>query len=148
MYLVMLDKLMEYCEASGRFESGMTYGAMILSCEPARERTHRRLMTLHYRAGDRTAALREYERCVAALERELNVGPAKRTVALYQQIRMDQVGKLALELVEVQEGAQVPPAPLSLLLHSLSQLQAVLGQIQQEIHQDIQMLKQVMNDEG
>jgi DNA-binding SARP family transcriptional activator len=148
MYLVMLDKLMEYYEANGRFESGMTYGAMILSCEPARERTHRRLMRLHYMAGDRTAALREYEHCVAALEEELGVGPAKRTVALYEQIRMDQLSRSTPGLVEAQQGSQEAPSALPLLLRSLSQLQTTLGQIEQEIHQDIQMLKQVMDDEG
>jgi DNA-binding SARP family transcriptional activator len=148
MYLVMLDKLMEYCELNGSFESGLAYGAMILSCERARERTHRRLMRLHYLAGDRTAALREYERCVAALEEELGVGPSERTVALYQQIRMDQLNRSTLELVEAQQGPQAAPSPLLLLLRSLCQLQAVLGQIQQEIHQDIQMLKQAMDDQG
>lgn len=148
MYLVMLDKLMEYCEVNGRFESGITYGSMILSCEPARERTHRRLMRLHYAAGDRTAALREYERCVAALEEELGVGPAKRTVALYQQIQMDEFSRSTLESVEARQGPRAAPSPLPLLLHSLSQLQTVLDQIQQEIRQDIQMLKQAMDDQG
>jgi len=29
----MLDKLMDYCEVNGSFESGLAYGAMTLSCE-------------------------------------------------------------------------------------------------------------------
>jgi DNA-binding SARP family transcriptional activator len=148
MYLVMLDKLMEYCEAHGSFESGLAYGAMILSCEPARERTHRRLMRLHYMAGDRTAALREYERCVVALKEELGVGPAKRTAALYQQIRMDQLSRPTLELAKAQQVPQATPSLFPLLLRSLSQLQAALGQIQQEIHQDIEMLEQAVDDQG
>ena len=148
IYLVMLDKLMDYCEVNGSFESGLAYGAMTLSCERARERTYRRLMRLHYMAGDRTAALREYERCVAALEEELGVGPAERTVALCQQIRMDRLSKSTPELVEAQQGSQAALSPLLLLQHSLDQLQAALGQIQQEICQDIQTLRQTTHDQG
>jgi len=105
-------------------------------------------MRLHYMAGDRTAALREYERCVAALEEELGVGPAEHTVALCQQIRMDRLGKSTPELVEAQQGSQAALSPLLLLQHSLDQLQAALGQIQQEICQDIQTLRQTTHDQG
>jgi hypothetical protein len=47
MYLIMLDKLMGYCEAHCACETGLTYGALILRCEKAHERTHRRLMRLY-----------------------------------------------------------------------------------------------------
>ncbi|TKJ30799.1 MAG: hypothetical protein CEE40_03825 [Chloroflexi bacterium B3_Chlor] len=91
MYLAMLDKLTEYCEAQQQYETGLVYGTRILRHEPARERTHRRLMRLHCLSGDRTAALRQYERCVVALEEELGVRPAGRTTVLYEQIRSDQL---------------------------------------------------------
>ena len=90
--LVMLDKLMEYCEARHDYESGLMYGSLVLRHEPARERTHRRLMRVHYLSGDRTSALRQYDRCVVALEQELGVKAAGRTTALYERIREDQVG--------------------------------------------------------
>src|SRR5262249_53252195 len=57
-YLVMLDKLMGYCEARQDYEVGLSYGQCVMRYERARESTHRRLMRLHYLAGDRTAALR------------------------------------------------------------------------------------------
>ena len=44
------------------FAEPLAYGARILHCDRARERTHRRLMRLHFLAGDRTAALRQYPR--------------------------------------------------------------------------------------
>jgi DNA-binding SARP family transcriptional activator len=78
MYLILLDKLMGYCESHQRYEDGIAYGDLILRCEGARERTHRRLMRLHYLTGDRTAALRQYERCVHALDQDLGVKPATR----------------------------------------------------------------------
>ena len=68
MYLAMLDKLICYCEAKRKFELGLLYGTLILRYDRAHERTHRRLMNLHYLSGDRTAALRQFERCAAALE--------------------------------------------------------------------------------
>ena len=87
IYLAMLYKLMRYCEAHNEYEAGQLYGARILNYDRASERTHRRLMKLQYKAGDRTAALRQYERCVLALDEELGVKPDKRTVQLYEKIR-------------------------------------------------------------
>ena len=91
MYLAMLDKLMSYCEANEQYETGIVYGTRILSFDRAREHTHQHLMRLQYRAGNRTAALRQYERCTLALEEELGVKPAKSTQVLYEQIRNDHV---------------------------------------------------------
>ncbi len=90
-YVIMLDKLMEYCEARQDYESELIYGSLVLRHEPAQERTHLRLMRLHYLSGDRTSALRQYDRCVVALRQELGVKPAGRTTALYERIREDQV---------------------------------------------------------
>ncbi|HEX8142043.1 MAG TPA: BTAD domain-containing putative transcriptional regulator [Pyrinomonadaceae bacterium] len=73
MYLVMLDKLTGFCEVERDFEMGLNYAASILRYDRARECTHRRLMRLYYLAGDRTSALRQYERCVTALREELGV---------------------------------------------------------------------------
>jgi DNA-binding SARP family transcriptional activator len=87
LYLGLLDKLMAFCEASRRYEEGIEYGTSILRVDQARERAHWRLMRLHSLLGDRTAALRQYQRCVAALKEDLGVAPAARTQLLYQQIR-------------------------------------------------------------
>ena len=97
MYLVMLDKLMDYCEVHHEYEAGVDHGVRILRCDRAHERTHRRLMRLHYLSGDRTMALRQYQRCVDALREELNVEPARGTVALYHQVRADRL-EIALPL--------------------------------------------------
>ena len=89
MFLAMLDKLMSYCESHDQYEAGLQHGARILGFDRAREHTHQRLMRLHYLAGNRTGALRQYERCVIALREELGVKPAKKTTELYEQIRAD-----------------------------------------------------------
>lgn len=89
MYLAMLNKLMAFMESCQEYETALLFGQRILQCDRAHERTHWRMMRLHYMAGDRTAALRQYERCVTALWEELGVEPAKWTSALYEQIRSD-----------------------------------------------------------
>lgn len=86
IYLSMLDKLMSYCEVHRDYETSLLYGMRIMSYDRARERTHRRMMRLYYLTGDRAEALRQYERCAAALEDELGIQPSKSTGALYKQI--------------------------------------------------------------
>lgn len=90
-YLTILDKLMTYSEAHAEYEAGLDYGTRILRCDPAHERTHQRLMHLHYLAGDRAEALRQYGACLTALTQELGVRPSRRTVNLYEQIRADRL---------------------------------------------------------
>jgi DNA-binding SARP family transcriptional activator len=86
---MLLDKLMVYCEANREYELGVEYGERILRCDRAPEYTHRRLMYLHYLRGSRTDALRQFARCVLALNDELAVPPAESTVRLCEQIRAD-----------------------------------------------------------
>lgn len=100
LYLTLLDKLMGYCEVTQRYEEGIDYGNRILRVDHARERAHWRLMRLHLLLGDRTAALRQYRRCVEALKDDLGVAPSARTQALYQQIRAGRPHH---------QGAQQPP---------------------------------------
>lgn len=128
MYVVMLDKLMAACEAHGDFELGLTYGARILHQDGAHERTHRRMMRLYYLLGDRTAALRQYQRCVAALDEELNVGPSRRTMALYEQISSDQ----PIEPVTPRATMPAAPPPPEALT-ALHQLHGLLAEMLTQI---------------
>jgi DNA-binding SARP family transcriptional activator len=91
IYLVILDKLMRYCEIQHNFEAGVAYGQRILRCDPAREYTHRQMMRLFYLARDRSSALHQYQRCVSALREELSVAPTRRTQVLFEQICQDEV---------------------------------------------------------
>ncbi len=51
------------------------------------ETAHRRLIQLHFAAGDRAAALQAYQECQAILAEELNAEPAPETTALAERIR-------------------------------------------------------------
>ncbi len=147
MYLVMLDKLSNYCEAHRDYELGLFYGSIILRYDRARERTHRQLMHLHYMSGDRTAALRQYERCVSALRQELDVAPDRRTLALYQQIRFDQLEERTLQPTTTAEPeTNTPTTVVSLpeVLGRLQQLQQVMSDVQRRIQQDIKAVQQAL----
>jgi DNA-binding SARP family transcriptional activator len=125
-YLAMLEKLMGYCDAHRRYPQGVAYGHRILRHDPAREVTHQQLMRLHYRAGDRTTALRQYERCVQALHRELGLAPAAGTVALRDQIRADRL--------DAAEPAIDPGAGLLVeLLRRFDQVQESLSALRQHV---------------
>lgn len=138
-YLIILDKLLGYCLAHEEYEAGQRYGALILRYDRARERTHQLLMRLHYLAGDRTGALRQYERCVSALREELGVQPDKSTVALYEEIRGNQLDNQAVpmgEMFTIDTAASLPE-----VLGRLKQLQAMLARVQQRVKQDIKAIE-------
>jgi DNA-binding SARP family transcriptional activator len=104
IYLILLDKLTQWCEVHGHYEEGLEYGAATLEHDSARERTHRQLMRLHVLAGYRTAALRQYDACAHILREELDVAPAQRTVELYDQIRSDRFDRRSVR-AEWETGA-------------------------------------------
>jgi DNA-binding SARP family transcriptional activator len=144
LYLAMLDKLMEYYEARRDYETGLLYGMRILYNDRARERTHRRLMRLHYLNGDRAAALRQFEQCAITLEEELGARPSKGTMALYKQILADRLvvpeqapasAEISHELSEL-----LQPGVLDRLL----QLQVVLADLQNQLGQSIQVVEEAL----
>jgi len=87
LYLSLLHHLMVDAEATGNWEAGLVYGRKALHEDRASERTHALMMRLHHLAGDRTAALRQYELCETALREDLGVVPQDSTRLLYELIR-------------------------------------------------------------
>ncbi len=138
-YLIMLDKLMSYCEVKQRYETGLTYGLTVLRYDRARESTHRRLMRLHYLAGDRTGALRQYEHCVAALREELGVKPSRLTVALYDQMRLD-------EFHSPGPPRGGDPNVLPRVRDHLKQLRSALKEIHVQVQQDIKAVDAALDE--
>ena len=143
MYLLMLDKLIGYLQYQGEYEVAQGYGATVLRYDPARERTHRQLMYLYSLAGDRTSALRQFERCVSALKQELGVKPEKKTVELYERIKLDQMGH--------SDSFENPPSSSrnssSDILNRLKQLQAIVSGVQRRIQRDIKAVEGALQSE-
>jgi DNA-binding SARP family transcriptional activator len=144
--LGLLDKLVEFYEARGEFGAGLEYGTRILRFDRARERTHRRLMMLFYLSGDRTAALRQFDRCVTALQEELGVGPSMRTVALCKRIQADDIGgSSAMDKIETDTPLWSTQSPLVEVLSRLQQVGTMLTEAQRAIQEDIQKVEQALS---
>ncbi len=134
IYLILLDKMMSHCEASSQFEKGLSYGQRILRHDRARECTHRQMMRLHYLVGDRSTALRQYNRCAAALREELDVAPSQYTTSLYEQIRADRWETLPSHPVEtgmedVFRSLQTLQASLARVRHRVQRTEQSVGAI-------------------
>lgn len=85
-YLEALAALMDRRAASGEYASAIACARRYLETDDLAEEVHRRLIELYAAAGDRSAALRQFERCAVILERELGVSPLPETRAVYQAV--------------------------------------------------------------
>ena len=151
MYIALLEKDMIDSEAHGQYEDGLESGNRILEYDRAHERTHRRMMRLHYLCGGRTEALRQYERCAAALAEELGIKPARSTNLLYEQIRADRVDALAGRSVGAADTpggpSSITPTTLTDLLDHLKHLRRVVADIQRQVRGDIETIERYLNNE-
>lgn len=82
-----LAALIEAHSAAREYAAAIAAAQRYLQVDDLAEDIHRRLIALHAMAGDRTAALRQYERCAVILERELGVSPLPETRATYEAVR-------------------------------------------------------------
>lgn len=73
-------------EAGGHVARALIFGERLFAEDPLSEQAHRLVMRLHYRRGDRSAALTAYARCRHTLERELGAEPSAETRELAQLI--------------------------------------------------------------
>lgn len=145
MCLALLDKLMGYCEANGDYETGLLYADRILYFDRGRERTHQRLMRMHYLNGDRAAALRQFEQCCMILEEELNANPSKGTVELYDQILADHLVEHHTNIAPASIPLETSETHLLSMLNHLIQLQTSLYDLQTQVNQSIEDVKQALN---
>ena len=79
-------KLLRHQLATETIEPAIHTALRVLALEPAQETAHRTLMRLYVRQGRRAAALRQYQLCVGALQRELGTDPEEATARLYREI--------------------------------------------------------------
>ncbi|MFO7539817.1 MAG: bacterial transcriptional activator domain-containing protein [Chloroflexota bacterium] len=147
LYLIMLEKLMNYCEADGHYETGIGYGMQVLRYDLARENSHRSLMRLHYLAGNRSEALRQYERCAKILREELAVEPGRRTKALYEQMVAEELPQG--QGPEGQRGEETavfsPECSLRQTLQQLETLRSLLSETQHQIQQNIALVEATLH---
>jgi DNA-binding SARP family transcriptional activator len=147
IYLALLDKLMEHSEAHFKYEAGLEYGERILHYNRACERTHQRLMRLHYLAGNRSAALRQYDLCVTTLDEELNVQASKQTQSLYEHIQADRLDNAFLRRTQVGKVPEEVISQLHDILDRITHLGTTLTDLQRQVQQTIQTIERSSPDQ-
>ena len=85
-YVEALEGMIALCTGRDAVDDAIDYAQRILKHNPLREDVHRRLMTLHYARGDRSAALHQYQRCRRRLGNDLGIAPEPETERLHRTI--------------------------------------------------------------
>src|SRR5262249_8978690 len=81
-----LAKLLAYQRSSGDANTALRTALRLVALDPLQEVVHRTVMRLYAQLGRRDAALRQYQHCVSALQRDLGVEPEDETRRLHQDI--------------------------------------------------------------
>ncbi len=85
--LQALHRLTEIEMSRANYLAALESTAALLAFDPWREEAHRQRMAALAHAGQRSAALAQYQTCRRILDKELGVEPSAETTALYEQIR-------------------------------------------------------------
>ncbi len=148
LHIQALTKLLAFHHHHGQTTEAIAYAQRILSIDPLRESTHRELMLLYHRAGDRAAALQQFERCRRSLAKELNIEPMAETWELYQEIRNDSSPRTSARepLPDLPKPAQLKDPEvqhaLAYLLDSKAQLDVATRQLQRAMDMVERLLAQ------
>jgi len=86
MALAALTRLLADQTETANTERPIQTALRLLALDPLQEAVHRSLMRLYARQGRRSAALKQYQICVGALQRELGAEPEAETKQLYQEL--------------------------------------------------------------
>ncbi|MDQ5825215.1 MAG: tetratricopeptide repeat protein [Chloroflexota bacterium] len=86
LFLRAADKLTGILVESGHDDEALEICARILSYDPCWEHAYRWMMLAYAHRGERTLALRAYQRCRTTMTSELGIEPALATTALYNRI--------------------------------------------------------------
>ncbi|MBC7663904.1 MAG: AAA family ATPase [Caulobacter sp.] len=90
-----LAELADMAEDAKDWDVALSHAQELLTLEPLSEDAHRRVIRLHYLAGDRAVALLAFDRCEQLLKDEIGARPSAETLALLATI----------------DGASPPAAP-------------------------------------
>ena len=141
LYLSMADRTLHHCLAENELPVAVRLAYEILRHDPAREQTHRHLIRLYGLAGDRAAAMRQYERCANALRDELGLEPSQRTRELVESIRQDRLADIAM----LNDGSVTEDSPaVASVLRRLRELLHMLSDARHEVNVEIQAIERAL----
>ena len=87
----VLERIAIRLADAGNLSEAQAAGQRLLAIDNLREESHRLLMRLHAKAGERSRALAQFQDCRDLLKRELGVEPSPETVRLSREIASDEV---------------------------------------------------------
>jgi predicted ATPase/DNA-binding SARP family transcriptional activator len=93
-FAFVLKKLTRGASLSAEHEKAIRYARQWVALDPLLEDAHRELMSCYALAGQRNAALRQYQECARILETELGVEPLQETQHLYHEIKQNRLPAL------------------------------------------------------
>ena len=108
--LEALARLLAHQRKAGALEAGVQTAIKLLGLDPLQEPVHRMLMRLYADLGRRGAALRQYQQCVAVLQRDLRIEPEAETTLLYEEILRQRPERLVVDETPVDQGARTAQA--------------------------------------
>jgi len=121
-----LERLVSGHSAQGEREEGIGYARRWVALDPLHEPAQRCLMQLYAQAGQRAAALRQYEECQRLLATELGGPPEQETTALYEAIKARKIGASRVRMegrAPAPRQHALPTLPLPPFLSSAPQQQ-------------------------
>ncbi|MBM3130068.1 MAG: hypothetical protein FJ009_15775 [Chloroflexi bacterium] len=92
LYLDALLRLIQQFRSESKYERAIELAHKLLTTDPANEKAHQHLMLCYAAAGNRTAALKQYDECARLLRDELGVEPSRETIDLRDQIQAESSG--------------------------------------------------------
>ena len=105
-----LVQLAEQVEQAKDYGGALVHARAVLALEPLSEESHRRVMRLHYLAGDRAAALLAFDVCEQVLKDEVGARPSGQTLALLATVDESSIGpEYAIALSAVPAAVLRPP---------------------------------------
>ena len=118
--LSALERLADASANESKLEEAIQLNSRRLAMDAACEPAHRSLMELLARTGRRSDAVRAYQHCVEALERELDVPPSAETKAVFDRIRHADVPVGHMGAQVAKHGPPEPPSVSVLPFDNLS----------------------------
>jgi DNA-binding SARP family transcriptional activator len=104
-----LVELCQMAEGAKDWDDALSHARELLALEPLSEAAHRRVMRLHYLAGERAAALLAFDGCERMLKDEVGVTPSAETLALLATISSGQSALLPAVAQTVPASVLLPP---------------------------------------
>ena len=94
VHLTMCHALTSYYLEAGRYEDAEKWAGEILKGDRCDEKAHRQLMYIYSARGQRSEALRQYQRCKRILAEELGIAPTAETVNLLRALLANETSPL------------------------------------------------------